>query len=76
LLAILALFERFNFATKNYGQAKIALPGLENHLPAFQAAPRPERVKEGELSVINLGKSNRFGVPIKLFVIVDFDHCN
>jgi hypothetical protein len=52
------------------------LPGLENHLPAFQAAPRPERVKEGELSVINLGKSNRFRVPIKLFVIVDLDHCN
>jgi hypothetical protein len=37
-------------------------------------APRPKRLEQGQLAVIELGKRHTLGVPVKLFVLVYFGH--
>ena len=73
-LAIVARFENLDFAPQHYRQREIALARLVNNIAALQNLAVPKWLQLPELPVIQLGKRDALGVPVKLLVVTWFQH--
>jgi hypothetical protein len=58
------------FAAQNNGQTDVPLPGFVHHVAALHGTALSQRFEQRKLIIVQLGKSNAFGVSIKLLVVL------
>jgi hypothetical protein len=74
LFGAIALRENLYFTAKHNRQTQVALTGFEKNIAAPGRTPLSDRLKQRQLTIVELGESNAFGIAIKLFVALLFRH--